>query len=64
MVEWNKYKTISLILGLVVIAPIWFYLMWYVIKSSNPDRLVWFLFWIYIPAHILTQIISKIGETD
>ena len=62
--SWNKYKTISLILSLFISLPIWFYLMYTVISYANPDRFVWFLFWIYLPISILGTIIAKVAEGD
>jgi len=62
--SWNKYKTISLILGLLITTPIWYYLIYVLLKSADVDRLVWFLYIVYVPISILNTIIAKIGEDD
>jgi len=61
---WNKYKTISLILMLIIVMPIWYYLLYVILLAIEVDRLVWFLYIIYLPVGILSTIIAKIGEDD
>ncbi|MCK5293889.1 MAG: hypothetical protein KAJ49_04505 [Arcobacteraceae bacterium] len=58
----NKWKTISLVLGLTTYLPIWFYLMYKILQYIEASELMWFLFWIYLPVTIIITIISKIGE--
>jgi Na+/proline symporter len=60
----KKTTIVAIILGLLVELPIWFYLLYWFISHSNPDRLVWFLFWIYVPTLIITTILSKIIGED
>lgn len=55
----------ALIVGLILIAlfvefPIYFYLCYWLISHSNPDRLVWLLFWVYVPLSILLNVVWKI----
>jgi hypothetical protein len=64
MAEWNKYKTISLILNLLITMPIWYFLLYTLLKNAGVDRLVWFLYWIYVPVGIVSIIIAKIAESD
>jgi hypothetical protein len=40
-------------LVLCVSLPIFLFLLHFVVAASHPDRLVWFLFWIYVPVHTL-----------
>lgn len=58
----TKKTIIAGIIGLFIVMPIWFYLLYWILSQLNPDRLVWFLYWIYIPFAIITQILIKIGE--
>ena len=62
MSETNKYKLISGILALVITFPIWFYLLYSILKLVNATELMMFLFWVYVPVQILILIIAKIGE--
>lgn len=60
----NKWKIISLILGLTTYFPIWFYLMYKILQSVEASELMWFLFWVYIPVTIIITILTKIGEEN
>lgn len=59
-----KTSKIVELVGSLITLPIWLYLMYWVIGQSNPDRLIWFLFWSYVPLSILIIIISKAVEDD
>ena len=61
---WNKWNTIQLIIGIFIYLPLWFYLIYWLIKQNNPDRLIWFLFWVYIPIMLLTQLINEIAKSQ
>ena len=50
---------IAIILGLVYI-PINYFIMYTVLKSIGPDRLVWFLFWGNLPILIIATILGEI----
>jgi hypothetical protein len=62
----NKKTIVSIIIALCIELPIWFYLIHWILSQLNPDRLVWFLFWIYVPSCIITSILGKMvmGEKD
>ena len=62
MSETDRYKIISGILTLVITMPIWFYLLYNILKLVNATELMMFLFWVYVPVQILILIIAKIGE--
>jgi len=57
----KKSDIISLVLGLFITMPIWFYLIYWILSQLNPDRLIWFLYGIYVPSSIIIQVISKVG---
>lgn len=52
---------IGTVLGVFVVLPIWFFILYTILEALEVDRLVWFLYWIYVPADILTTILIKIG---
>ena len=56
----NKKTKVSIILSLLIELPIWFYLIYWILFQLHPDRLIWFLFYIYVPVVIITSILSKI----
>ncbi len=54
-------KAIKVVTGLVVIfiqMPIWWFLVYSILKAINPDRLVWFMFYAYVPIGLFTSILS------
>jgi hypothetical protein len=55
----KKAQVLSAILGLLVCLPIWFYLLYQVMVRVNASELMWFLFWIYVPASAIVQFIAK-----
>jgi hypothetical protein len=56
----TKAVVIGLLLALFIELPIWFYLLHWAISQLHPDRLIWFLFYIYVPVCIVTTILSKV----
>jgi hypothetical protein len=51
-------KIVCAVLRLAVVFPIFYYLAYTVLSAIHGDRLVWFLFWIYVPADLIATIIS------
>lgn len=47
-------------MSLFIVMPIWYFLMYTILKNIPVDRLVWFLFWAYVPISWLTIFIAKI----
>jgi NhaP-type Na+/H+ or K+/H+ antiporter len=56
----NKKTIVAIIIALFIEMPIWVYLIYWILSQLNPDRLVWFLFWAYVPVVITTSILGKI----
>ena len=57
-------KTIGAILGIVIVLPIWYYLLYKILQGVNATDLMWFLYWVYLPVGVLVQVILKIAEID
>ena len=57
-------KAIYAILGLSVVMPIWYYLLYKVLQGVNATEVMWFLYWIYLPVGILVQVLTKIAEAS
>jgi len=51
---------VSTVLTIVVVMPIWFYLLYTLLKGVNASELTWFLFWVYIPVAALCRVIAAI----
>lgn len=52
------------VVGVFVTLPIWFYLVYSILCAIHPDRLVWFLFWIYIPTNLLMSILAVVVNAN
>ena len=61
-VKENEVKAIAGILALLVTMPIWFFLLYRVLDAVNASELMWFLYWIYVPATILVNSLTKLAE--
>jgi|WetSurMetagenome_2_1015567.scaffolds.fasta_scaffold217631_3 hypothetical protein len=56
----SKKTIIAIIISLFIECPIWLYLLYWILNQLHPDRLIWFLYIIYIPSIILSSILGKI----
>ncbi len=55
----------KLLLGCTAILltlPIWFYLLYKILVAVNATDLMFFLFWVYVPATVILNILSRISE--
>jgi len=59
----KKSKIISAIVGLLAI-PISLYLTYWILSQLNPDRLIWFLYWTWVPMVIFVSLIQKLVEDE
>lgn len=53
---------ITLLLGVFITLPIWFYLIYKILILVNATELMWFLFWIYLPITTLMTILGRVAE--
>jgi hypothetical protein len=59
-------KSLKIITGLLVIfvtAPIWYYLLHWVLIASNAGDLQMFLFWVYVPFAFFIAIVGSIANS-
>lgn len=63
MGKLNKYHWMSMILGLTITMPIWYYLLYKILQAVNATELMWFLYCVYLPVGMIISIISKIAES-
>ncbi len=57
-------KTIASVLGFLVVMPIWYYLVYQLLKRTDASELMWFLYWVYLPVGILVGVLNKIVEAN
>jgi hypothetical protein len=55
-------QTLSGIFGLVsilIVSPIWYYLLYKLLSISGATELMWFLYYIYVPVGIILALIKS-----
>jgi hypothetical protein len=55
-----KYELMIGLLSACITTPIWYFLLYQILKRVNASELMFFLFWVYVPVHILALIITNI----
>ena len=55
-------KVLGILIGLFISVPIWFYLLFQILVAVDANELMWFLYWIYLPATIFGSIAAKLTE--
>lgn len=53
-------KGIRALMALITL-PIWYFIMYTVLSAIHVDRLVWFLFWVYVPMGMVLTIAEKLA---
>ena len=58
----TRAKIIAALLGLFVVLPIWFYLLYQVLVRVQASELMWFLFWVYVPVSLFVAVLGRIFD--
>jgi hypothetical protein len=51
------------ILSLLIVQPIWYWLVYQILVRVEATQLMWFLYCIYVPAGLAISILFKISDT-
>lgn len=54
-------KIISALCGVMIAAPIWYYLLYKILEGVNATELMWFLYFIYVPVALFGGVIQQIA---
>jgi hypothetical protein len=55
-------RVIAAILTAGFVMPIWYYLLYQILTRVGATELMWFLFWVYVPANFAAQVLFKTGS--
>lgn len=55
-------KAIAGVLALFVSMPIWYYLLYQILVRVQASELMFFLYWVYVPAGMLASVVAKLSE--
>lgn len=53
-------KAVIAILSFLIVAPIWYYLLYQILVRVNASELMFFLYWVYAPAAIISGSIREL----
>ena len=58
-------KIVCALIAIFVTVPIWYFLLFSILKAlgDGVDRLVWFMFWVYLPASVVSHILLTVVTT-
>lgn len=62
MTAKSALRAVTASISLFITAPIWYYLMYKVLKMVGATELMMFLFWVYVPVGIFTSILKIIVD--
>jgi hypothetical protein len=57
MVKW-----MSGLLGVLILMPIRIFLWYSLLKAAHADRLLWFLFWVYLGVAFAIELVTFVTE--
>jgi len=60
----NKAKVVATLLAMFISLPIWFYLLYKILEAVQASELMWFLYWVYLPANIFVTLVVKLFGGD
>ena len=55
-------KAIAVLVGFLVVAPIWYWLLYQVLARVNATELMWFLYCVYITSDIFVGVLTKLTD--
>jgi quinol-cytochrome oxidoreductase complex cytochrome b subunit len=55
-------KILGASIQILLVLPMWFYFLYSILRAINADRLLWFLFWAYLPLGVLCRVIEEIAS--
>jgi hypothetical protein len=56
-------KSLNVVTGIVsvcCVAPLWYYLLYWLLKHTGAGELQWFLYWLYLPLAFLVAILKVV----
>lgn len=60
----NQLATASNLIAILVVLPIWYWLLYQVLERVNASELMWFLYWVYLPAGVLSATLAKLVSAE
>lgn len=64
MKQKEKVKGVFACINVIVVTPIWLYLLYQILMRVNASELMWFLYWVYIPVAAAVSFTMILLEKD
>ena len=53
-------KLAAVLVSLCVVMPIWYYLIYQILVRVDASELMFFLFWVYVPARLFSLVVANL----
>ncbi len=60
----KKGKVVGVVVGCCVTIPIWLVLLYHILVAIDADRMLWLLYWVYIPVGVFSSLLTQIYSSD
>ncbi len=57
-------KTAIGLISIFITLPIWFWLIYQILVRVDASELMWFLYWVYVPASLLVHVLMKMVSQE
>lgn len=57
-------KTAIGLISIFITLPIWFWLIYQILVRVDASELMWFLYWVYVPASLLMHVLMKMVSQE
>ena len=57
-------KVARALIAFLIVAPIWYYLLYQILVRVEASELMWFLYWVYLPFALIIGALEKIIEVS
>ena len=57
-------KTAIGLISIFITLPIWFWLIYQILVRVDASELMWFLYWVYVPASLLMHVLVKMFSQE
>ena len=64
MIRISTAQTLTGILTLLFASPLWFTLVFSILKMVEATDVMWWLYWSYVPIVALANILARVGPGD
>ena len=57
-------KTAIGLISIFITLPIWFWMIYQILVRVDASELMWFLYWVYVPAILLVKVLMRLVSKE